>query len=306
MQDITVTGVHAYIADLSGGLLIVDISDPSQPVEIGRYDGLFYTFRVIVEGNYAYVLGRNELSRSNGLFILDISNPGGPTEVGHWDTTSQHTLGPLRIAKQGSYIYAAAVGGLTVIDVTTVSNPQVVGAVQGFSPSYNPQEITVSGQYAYIAEFYDGMYVFDVSVPSAPAFKRSYKPQGEWYETRGVVARQSTNYVVGSYRGLYLLDVVNPELPSVLSTVGGTNIYGLAISLSWPYVAFTTVANTSAAEYTLSVVRVDSPTNPMIIGTVPTEQYLYGIHINGNRIYMFNRVSPNPAIDGVLIFEFTQ
>ena len=70
-----------YIADAHAGLRVIDISNPSNPVEVGYYDTPGYAWDVAVSGSYAYIA-----DGISGLRVIDISNPSNPVEVGYYDT----------------------------------------------------------------------------------------------------------------------------------------------------------------------------------------------------------------------------
>src|SRR5512144_398861 len=52
---VTVQGNFAYVAADEWGLRILDVSDPSNPVQAGFYDAPEYAEGVAVSGIYAYV-----------------------------------------------------------------------------------------------------------------------------------------------------------------------------------------------------------------------------------------------------------
>jgi len=53
---------------------IIDISNPAQPWQVGRFDSLYWRANAVkVSGNYAYVTGYY-----NNFTILDVSNPATP------------------------------------------------------------------------------------------------------------------------------------------------------------------------------------------------------------------------------------
>jgi hypothetical protein len=54
-QSVAVAGGYAYVADSSGGLVVVDVSDPANPTYAGGYDTSGSAFGVAVAGGYAYV-----------------------------------------------------------------------------------------------------------------------------------------------------------------------------------------------------------------------------------------------------------
>ncbi|MFX0172905.1 MAG: LVIVD repeat-containing protein [Candidatus Hodarchaeota archaeon] len=74
----------AYVADWDDGLEIVDITDPSNPIELGQY--AVECARGIQVVNDVLYLAYN----TNGLFILNISDPSNPTELGAYYASDAH------------------------------------------------------------------------------------------------------------------------------------------------------------------------------------------------------------------------
>ena len=74
-------GDYAYLSAESSGLLIIDVSDPANPVlaETFAYTGGIFA-DVIISGNYLFT------NYTDGLLILDITDPLAPEEVGTSDT----------------------------------------------------------------------------------------------------------------------------------------------------------------------------------------------------------------------------
>ena len=94
-----VDGNYAYVAALTAGLRIIDISNPAVPTEAGFYVTPGRMPRgVAVAGNYAYVADSD-----HGLRIVDISNPSAPTEAGLYDTPES----ALGVAVAGNYAFVA-------------------------------------------------------------------------------------------------------------------------------------------------------------------------------------------------------
>ena len=107
-MDVHVIGNYAYVAADSAGLRIIDISTPSQPVEVGHFTADdAAAFDIFVSGDYAYVGDYNI-----GLQIFDISDPTGPEFVDSYDTP-----GACRdVFVQGNQIFVADYqGGLQVL-----------------------------------------------------------------------------------------------------------------------------------------------------------------------------------------------
>jgi hypothetical protein len=68
VQDIYVSGNYAYLAGYSGGLRVINISNPGCPTEVGFYDSPGSALDVYLSGNHAYLA-----DLSGGLFILQFT-----------------------------------------------------------------------------------------------------------------------------------------------------------------------------------------------------------------------------------------
>jgi len=55
--DVYVSGSYAYVTKDFDGLGIIDISDPTAPVEVGQFNDGGYANSIHVSGSYAYVVG---------------------------------------------------------------------------------------------------------------------------------------------------------------------------------------------------------------------------------------------------------
>jgi hypothetical protein len=107
VQDIDIVGNYAYVTTLRSGLRIVDISDPTTPIEVGFYDTRGAAANVVVAGDYAYVA-----SSGSGVHVLDVSNPATLKRVGFYETWGA-TSG---VAVASGYVYIAdGDGGLIVL-----------------------------------------------------------------------------------------------------------------------------------------------------------------------------------------------
>jgi hypothetical protein len=145
--DVTLSGNYAYVAAGAGGLRIIDITTPASPVEVSYYEVSGTANGVALSGNYVYLAVTND-----GLRIIDVTDPTAPQEVGYW-----YNGGPLDVAVREPYAYVAAGNaGLQIIDVTNPADPLHVGYYD--TPSV-AEGVAVTGSYACVADFNDGLYI---------------------------------------------------------------------------------------------------------------------------------------------------
>lgn len=79
-QGIAMQEQYAFVAAGEYGLRILDVEDPSRPVEIASMRTPGYAKRILVSGDYAYIA-----DGWAGMLIVDISDPYMPVEVGFND-----------------------------------------------------------------------------------------------------------------------------------------------------------------------------------------------------------------------------
>jgi len=104
-----VAGSLAYVASGESGLTIINVSNPANPVLVGRFSLSGYTRDCSVSGSFVY------LAHSlRGVVAVDVSNPARPRGAA-WFNTPGATCG---VEAAGDYIYAAdQIGGLHVLSV---------------------------------------------------------------------------------------------------------------------------------------------------------------------------------------------
>ena len=111
----------AVIAD-GAGLLVLDVSDPWRPREVGRWSNV-WTRDVALVGSVAVVtLGSWATPGDTGAVIVDLADPANPTMIGSWPAPSA----VLSVAEYGG---AVAVGtdsdGVFVLDLGDPARPAV-------------------------------------------------------------------------------------------------------------------------------------------------------------------------------------
>jgi hypothetical protein len=220
--------VYAYVAALGAGLRVVNVSNPTQPVEVGvltSSEGGFVD--VIITNDQAYLA-----KPGVGVQIVDISEPTlpqaaslaaleWPNEVWSLATNPADT----------SYIYGAAgtclgferscLGLLHVIDGV---NPAALNTFSSARFDGYSTHLAVSDQHAYMLTR-SGLLVLDVADPTQPQYK-TLLPLG-W--AKDITIAGDTLYVAiekctgqcmkGSSRdgSLQIFDLANPAAPALVS-----------------------------------------------------------------------------------------
>ena len=186
------------------GLVIIDVSDPSNPFLAGYValtegmPGQFQTNAVDVGGNLAYVtLG------GWGLKIVDISDPDHLSVVGVFQDT--HNFTDLVVVGERAYVCCRQ---LWVLDVSDPTDPTQLGICYDIPSA--PFGITVSGETAYLSVGKNGLVAIDVSDPSDMTIVGEYDTPGS---TRNVTLRDSLVFCADGEAGFLIIEKIDAGSP---------------------------------------------------------------------------------------------
>ncbi|MEE9166205.1 MAG: hypothetical protein V3U24_01875 [Candidatus Neomarinimicrobiota bacterium] len=233
LLDVEIKGHYAYVPAGLGGLNIIDISDPSSPVNVATFYGggcefgRLYAWHVV--GSYAYGSGR-----SCGIKVLDVSNPRSPFLVGDYGAGGQsyeHAAGH-SLGDGEAFLYAAVhSGGVEVIDISDPSSPILVSRV----PTQNAWAVEVSetGEFVYVADGAGGFKVVDVRNSESPRVVGRSETSGT---AKDVTAAGSSVFVAVGAWGVDMFDVSDPANPILVANYN-TSGYASRVSVSGDLVA---------------------------------------------------------------------
>ena len=325
---VQVSGNYAYVTYVTpwccsyfggAGLLVIDISDPTNPVTIGSYETSGNAFDVHVSENYAYVAAGQA-----GLQIIDISDPRSPAFAGSLDIAGSTvkninvsgsqddiTGSVYRVYVDGDYAYLVGEPGLFVINISDPASPVLSGYhdTRGVVPSRLPGDnrdyiyieefnVYVAGGYAYVTDM-EGLLLIDVSNPANPAFVGTVQTPGEALSLH--VADDYayvTTWSTEEYHGivnLAIIDISRPENSNSISSLSSLFEFPNPwASVYWDvYVAGDYAYQTFGWPPALRVVDVSDPVSPVMTGFADSNtlnnyfKYKTGsVHVSGNYAYV--------------------
>ncbi|MFN8179231.1 MAG: T9SS type A sorting domain-containing protein [bacterium] len=319
-RGIAVDGHHAFVADYSAGLQILDITNAAAPVLVGTYNTPGNAKDVAIAGDRAYVAdyasGVQVINITNlaaptlagtydtpgsardvavagdylyvadytsGLLVLNITNPASPTLVGSYDTPGT----ALGVAVAGNDAFVAdGATGLLVINVTSPASPTLRGTCD--TPG-SATAVALSGDRAYVADAGAGLQVINITNPASPTLLGGYDTPG----TAGDVQVDGNRaYVADGITGLLEIDITNPAAPSLVTGADtpGT-AYGVALAGDLAYVADDV--------WGLQDMRIATYATPTRVGGYDTASASWGVAVSGDRLYVAD------GNDGLLILNIT-
>jgi hypothetical protein len=216
--DVVVRGDYAYVAYGDGGLEILDIA--GTPTPVGTCITTNDAVKVVIEGNYAYVL-------CGGLDVIDISNVNSPTLLYHEGFSwGSGFTGITDMTADEDYIYVLGWGQvissatshyydyLQIVDIQDPLSITEAGGVHLKNNAAYPygKAITVNGNYTYIANGHRGMLSCNVTDPANPAVAGSFN--NSMY-SNSIYLSGNHAFLGDTYNGVWAVNVNSPASPSL-------------------------------------------------------------------------------------------
>ncbi len=199
--SVSVASTIAHVADGDGGLLLIDVSDPAQPVAIGSLPPFHSATGVYATESISYL-------SDGGLHIVDVSDPMNPSTMG-WCTTPGFGGGGVVVIGNLAYM-GDGDSGLQIISVTDPTAPVIVGS---FDSSGSSRGVVVRDQLAFVADGNAGLLILDVSDHTNPTMVGSLDTDG-WASDVDVVGDLA--FVADLYPGVQIIDISDPTHPTPL------------------------------------------------------------------------------------------
>jgi choice-of-anchor B domain-containing protein len=212
-RDMFVIGDHCYVGtEGGGGIQIVDISDPGNPVLVDVYDATISNSHNVFgdpSRGLLFACGGNSNGANGGIQILDVSDPVHLVEIGRWTDQYVHDL-----SVEGNLLHACLVynARLRLIDASDPTNPVSYGNAF-IDPTGNVHSAWPFGDGVHLAiaeEKIGGhVKVLDLSDPDAIVMTDEHNPAPA-ASAHNVHVQGDLLYVSWYARGTRVLDVSDP------------------------------------------------------------------------------------------------
>ena len=261
MKNAGVSGNYACVSQ-GKNIIIVDISDSSNPKEVSRLPTSTTAGVIELAGNYAYIA-------DSDLLIVNISNPNSPIIESNYSIESSIT----DVFISDTYAYVASYSGLKILDITNPELPILVGNYT--APIY---DVSVNENYAYVfEEFEDNFSIINISNPTSPSIESfCYFP----YSALENFVYGNYSYVAAGDDGLIIVNISNPMYPEIVGICDAINdASDVSVLGNYAYVA----DNSNG----LLTIDVSNPTKPALISKYQSvySSGLLSIDISGNYAY---------------------
>jgi len=287
---VSVLDDYAYVAD-SSAMLIIDISNPSQPVIINSITINNRIKDVFVKGDYAYI-AEDDIG---SLWIINISNPDTPFVESIYLT--ENRIYNVYVVDDYAYI-ADGYAGIKTIDISDPTNPTLAG---WYNTPSSASGVYVLDNNAYVADYDITLLVFDVENPSDIILTGNCTIPG--FARKGIHVKDHYAYVCNWNSGLQIIDINDPYNPTPVSSYS-TPGYAWDVIIKGNYAIIGDYA------YGLQIINISNPLEPEFIascddigsarGVDATDEYIYVVNMNSLLVFAFSSNDLELDIDDVM------
>jgi len=212
-HDVALDGDRAFLAR-TGGLLVLDLSDPAQPRQVGQLPLPATVLGLTLDGPRALLA-----AGAHGLYVVDRTEPERPVVLARHDGfgTVHHAvpLGNHVALAEGSH-------GVGIVDLTLIDRPRVVATLAGRGDA---RRLAIAGDLLAVAEGAAGVRLFDVSRPAAPRELAALAAEG----ARDVALGPGVLLVAAGRRGVLVYHLAAVRAPRRVAEVP---VEGSALALT--------------------------------------------------------------------------
>jgi len=220
MLDITVKDGIAYCANADFGLLLANVSDPSNPVILDSYDTNGKTRDVAVENGLTVIAERYQ-----GIKYFDTTNPADIHFLWQFFDHGQAS----NLILDGTTLYVAdSRGGLEIFDVSELAFPKKIGFFR--EEGVYVQNFILKDDLAIVTAFDNGLYFINISDKTHPTKIASYN-SGLFLRT--VAEKGDLLFIAGLNNTIEVLNISNlsaiSKVSDYLFPVTYPDIYSLTV-----------------------------------------------------------------------------
>jgi hypothetical protein len=214
-EALAIEGTMLYLA--SGGIYAVDISNPSQPIQLDIFPQptQFSGFSGVgAAGDYVY-----GASGHQGLKIIDASNPQDLQQVGEYNVGGSMVAGVTSVAVSGNLAFVAYYEkGLHVLDISNPAAPKLL--MERIFDS-NTHEVAIAGDYLLITDLVTGLTSFKIEdLVSSSDYEQDLQAVKAILEANGIIVDDVSPYISDADGRVVSLQLAGLGLTTIPADIG--------------------------------------------------------------------------------------
>lgn len=285
--DTASVGNHVFVIDRQRGILVYDLSDPSQPRPITTLK-LTGASRIAIVEPFAYV------DTDAGFVTLDITDPTAPVKV-------DLQPGPIFDVKDmiavEDVLAVACPQGLIFFDIHDRQHPKRLGV----AVSYTPSGVVHDGKHFVASLLGAGIRIVDIARSSPMSWVGQLDSISK-YSWIGASGRNVAAVMESGSAQLHLIHVP-PSAP--LQDLGGLPIVGRPLAMMFHGDLLLCVEGA----FMMTIYDVSNPSVPRLLSEPAAVAYHASLTSDGNLLYLVAGGNPPrefyPEAEGLVVFDLT-
>lgn len=263
----------AYVSTRSGGLAVMDVSDPTNPIHIESIETGFWTMEALVSPDNYYLYVTDFYTGLNVFSLADPLHPQWLNAVATEPDTGAHSI----YYRDGHLYLTIFDQGINVFDISNPVNPELVYTSPEVVNYVRTAAFSEDGLHFYVCAQDDGVLIYTIHSPDSLVYEYSLDFFDRAYD---IVINGDFVFVADFDIGLYVLDISNfayvfkvDSLPVQVAASGVTVIDD-------DYLAF--------CDWTagLAVVDISDPTDISEVDRIETPGFTLSSFSDGNYVYL--------------------
>ncbi len=279
LRSTAVINNQAFVAASENGLVILNITNRSNPINLGRYNPLGAITGLALWQKTLYVANKH-------VVAIDVTDPALPELLSIGDIAGLAKS----VGASGGYTYSDDgsiwPSHLKVMDFTNPYAPVLVNTIE---TNQLMREMKIVGGYGYIGDH--AFQIADLSNPAAPIIIGNYQPI---YNVNGLDIQGNLVYLAAG-QNLIIIDATDKQHPVALGDLGlAYDVRGIDVDGNYAYAAWT---NFNYIGGGFSIIDVSNPANPIEVSRVLTTWGAHGISVDKNTLFV------GAGNQGLLMFD---
>ncbi len=250
-KGVVVSGDYAFVACLSKGLYIVDISIPEDADVVHQVSAEGSNMGLCLSGNNAYMANRDY-----GFNIIDVETPTSAYTV-----STYHTCGDANtVSVSDGYAYVFS-SEMQIMDCDPAEDTHIINTFDIFAGE--SLHLYVEGDYLYLPILSTGLVIYDISIPESAFIVNTIEVPSHYNLIDGVFVADGLAYAWNNTDyDFFIMDVDPPETGFLFNTVYGNGwVKDIQVFGNYAYVQSygMHIFDVSVPGYVQHVINVDIP-----------------------------------------------